>query len=84
MTKETREPSDCKHYGTCIYSICPCDKWGKGEKDELALLEIERLRQMLEMASIDISKLIKCKPDEYLHDLSTRDYYEEVKENESK
>lgn len=48
--------------------------------DELLLLELERLRQMLEIASLDISKLIKCEPNDYLHDLSTRDYYEEIKE----
>lgn len=47
--------------------------------DELLLLEIERLRQMLVTASIDISKFIKCKPGDYLHDLGTRDYYEEIK-----
>lgn len=46
--------------------------------DELLLLELERLHQMLEIASIDISKLIKCKPSDYLHDLSTRDYFEEL------
>ena len=51
-------------------------------KDELLLLEIERYRQMLEIASVDISKFIKCKPSDYLHDLATRDYYEEIKENE--
>lgn len=48
--------------------------------DELLLLELEHLRQMLEIASLDISKLIKCEPNDYLHDLSTRDYYEEIKE----
>lgn len=78
--REITWPLDCKHWGNCIYSICPCDKWEKGEKDELVLLEMERLRQMLKMASVDISKLMKCKPDEYLHDLGTRDYYEEVKD----
>ena len=50
--------------------------------DELLRLELERLRQMLEIASLDMSKLIKCKPSDYLHDLSTRDYYEEIKQNE--
>lgn len=50
--------------------------------DELLLLELEHLRQMLEIASVDISKLIKCEPNDYLHDLSTRDYYEEIKQNE--
>ena len=49
--------------------------------DELLLLELEHLRQMLVIASIDISKLIKCKPGDYLHDLGTRDYYQEMKEN---
>ena len=48
--------------------------------DELLLIEIERLRQMLEIASADISKFINCKPSDYLHDLGTRDYYEEIKE----
>ena len=47
--------------------------------DELLLLELEHLRQMLVIASIDISKLIKCKPGDYLHDLGTRDYYQEIK-----
>ena len=50
--------------------------------DELLLIEIERLRQMLEIASVDISKFINCKPSDYLHDLGTRDYYEEIKEND--
>lgn len=50
--------------------------------DELLLLEIERQRQMLEIASKDISRLIKCKPSDYLHDLSTRDYYQEMKKVE--
>lgn len=50
--------------------------------DELLLLELEHLRQMLEIASLDMSKLIKCKPGDYLHDLSTRDYYKEIKQNE--
>lgn len=59
------------------------DKWEfNGANDELLLLEIERLRQMLEMASVDISKFINCSPNDYLHDLSTRDYYEDIKENE--
>lgn len=47
--------------------------------DELLLLEIEHLRQMLVIASIDMSKFIDCKPSDYLHDLGTRDYYEEIK-----
>jgi hypothetical protein len=46
--------------------------------DDLLLLELERLRQMLIIASIDISKFINCRPGDYLHDLGTRDYYEEV------
>ena len=49
--------------------------------DELLLLELEHLRQMLEIASLDMSKLIKCKPGDYLHGLGTRDYYQEMKEN---
>ena len=48
--------------------------------DELLLIEIERLRQMLVIASIDVSKFIACKSSDYLHDLGTRDYYEEIKE----
>lgn len=52
--------------------------------DELLLIEIERLRQMLEIASVDISRLINCKPSDYLHDLGTRDYYEEIKENDKR
>ena len=47
--------------------------------DELLLLEIEHLRQMLIIASIDISKFINCKSGDYLHDLSTRDYFDEIK-----
>ena len=79
----TKESFNCKNFGNCIYSICPCDKRDfNGANDELLLLEIERLRQMLEMASIDISKFINCSPNDYLHDLSTRDYYEDIKENE--
>ena len=52
--------------------------------DELLLIEIERLRQMLEIASVDISKFIGCKPSDYLHDLGTRDFFEEIKENDRK
>ena len=52
----------------------------KKMSDELLLTEIERLRQMLVIASIDVSKFINCKPSDYLHDLGTRDYYEEIKE----
>ena len=47
--------------------------------DELLLIEIEHLRQMLVIASIDVSNFINCKPSDYLHDLGTRDYYEEIK-----
>ena len=46
--------------------------------DELLLLEQERLRQMLEIAAQDIAKAYNCKAEDYLHDLSTRDYYEEM------
>lgn len=49
--------------------------------DELLLLENLRLKQMLEIAAIDISKLINCNFGDYLHDLSTRDYYEERSNN---
>ena len=49
--------------------------------DELLLIEIERLRQMLVIASIDVSKFINCKPSDYLHDLGTRDYFKEIKES---
>lgn len=52
--------------------------------DELLLLELEHLRQMLEIASIDISKFIGCKPGDYLHDLGTRDYYEEIKNGKNR
>ena len=48
--------------------------------DEILLLELERLRQQLVIASIDVSKAYGCNPNDYLHDLSTRDYYEEVDE----
>ncbi len=50
--------------------------------DELLLLELERYRQMLIIASIDISKFINCKPSDYLHDLGTRDYFKEIKEDD--
>lgn len=46
--------------------------------DELLLLEQERLRQMLLIAAQDIAKAYNCKAEYYLHDLSTRDYYEEM------
>lgn len=48
--------------------------------DELILLELERLRQMLVIASKDVAKAYKCRAEDYLHDLSTRDYFEEIKE----
>ena len=48
--------------------------------DDLLMLEIERLRQMLIIASKDISKAYKCKAKDYLHDLGTRDYFEEIAE----
>lgn len=48
--------------------------------DETLLLEIERLRQMLQVAAIDVSKAYNCKPNDYLHDLGTRDYYEEIED----
>lgn len=46
--------------------------------DDLLYIEILRLRQMLELAAKDISRLDGSNPNDYLHDLSTRDYYEEV------
>ena len=46
--------------------------------DDILLLEILRLRQMLEIAALDIAALDGSDPAEYLHDLSTRDYYEET------
>lgn len=46
--------------------------------DELLLEEIERLRQELKIASIDVAKAYKINAQDYLHDLSTRDYYEEI------
>ena len=50
----------------------------KNNSDELLRLEILRLKQMLYIAAKDISKLDGSNIEEYLHDLSTRDYYEEV------
>lgn len=44
---------------------------------ELLLYEIERQRQMLLMAAKDISELDGSDPNDYLHDLGTRDYFEE-------
>ena len=46
--------------------------------DEILLEELEHLRQMLAISAIDVSKAYKCNPSDYLHDLSTRDYFEEV------
>lgn len=46
--------------------------------DEILLLEIERLKQMLFIAAKDISNLDGSNKFDYLHDLSTRDYFEEV------
>ena len=46
--------------------------------EELLYLEILRLKQMLEIAAKDISELDGSDPSAYLHDLSTRDYYEEI------
>ena len=49
------------------------------KNDDLLHLEILRLRQMLEIAAQDIHDLDGSNQAEYLHDLSTRDYYEEMK-----
>lgn len=46
--------------------------------DEILMLEIERLRQMLMMAAKDIHDLDGSDPNAYLHDLSTRDIYDEL------
>lgn len=46
--------------------------------DELLKLEILRLKQMLEIAAKDISELDGSDPKDYLHDLGTRDYFEEI------
>ena len=46
--------------------------------DDLLQLEILRLRQMLEIAAKDISELDGSNVNDYLHDLSIRDYYEEI------
>ena len=45
--------------------------------DDTLLMEIERQRQMLEMAARDVSELDGSDPSEYLHDLSCRDYFTE-------
>lgn len=55
--------------------------------DELLYLENLRLKQMLEIAAKDISELDGSNVNDYLHDLGTRDYFEEMeifirKENE--
>lgn len=47
-------------------------------KDDLLQLEILRLRQMLEIAAKDIYELDGSDPSDYLHDLNTRDYYDEI------
>ena len=46
--------------------------------DELLLLEILNLKQQLEIASMDIERITGDKAEDYLHDLSTRDYYDEI------
>ena len=46
------------------------------------MLEIERLRQMLEIAAKDIQELDNSNYEDYLHDLSTRDYFEEIQKGE--
>ena len=51
-------------------------------KDDLLQLEILRLRQMLEIAAKDIYELDGSNPNDYLHDLSTRDYYDEIDSRE--
>lgn len=45
--------------------------------DELLLEEIERLKQMLMIASKDVANAYNVSATDYLHDLSTRDYFEE-------
>lgn len=47
--------------------------------DELLYLENLRLKQMLEIAAKDICSLDGSDVNDYLHDLGTRDYYEEMK-----
>lgn len=46
--------------------------------DELLYLENLRLKQMLEIAAKDICSLDGSDVNDYLHDLGTRDYYEEM------
>lgn len=50
---------------------------------ELLLLEIESLKQQLAIAAHDISELDGSDPNEYLHDLATRDFIEEIVSNKS-
>lgn len=57
-----------------------CNIVEETKMDDVVLLELERLRQQLVIASIDVSKAYGCNPNDYLHDLSTRDYYEEIEE----
>lgn len=47
--------------------------------DEILLLENLRLKQMLEIAAKDINELDGSNVNDYLHDLGTRDYFEEMK-----
>ena len=47
--------------------------------DEILYLENLRLRQMLEIAAKDIEELDGSNRNDYLHDLGTRDYFEEMK-----
>lgn len=49
--------------------------------DELLMLEVLQLKQQLIIASKDFEKLTGQKASDYLHDLSTRDYYEEIMED---
>lgn len=46
--------------------------------DELLIQENESLRQQLQIAAKDIARLDGCNASDYLHDLSTRDYFEEI------
>lgn len=48
----------------------------------LELEEIERLKQMLYLAATDIKKLDGSDINDYLHDLSARDYFEEIENEE--
>lgn len=51
----------------------------KEEVDELLMLENLRLAQMLVIAAKDICRIDGSDVNDYLHDLSTRDYFEEMK-----